>query len=819
MMDAEVSFLDRVEQIFHEALLEPAFETSEWLQLRCNGDPALVAEVASLLEHHRLATSEPHVSAPISPMAEVPNEMFGVYRPIRLIGRGGMSSVYLAERLDGLLDRNVALKVLGAHLAGAEFARRFQNEGQILAALRHPHITTVLDGGISASGHPYLAMEYVEGQSLDSYCDGHALDIQARLRLFLQVCDAVDYAHRNLILHRDLKPANILVTEGAHTGERIVKLLDFGTAALIAGGEEATATRARMLTPRYASPEYLRGERPGVAGDVFSLGVILYELLTGAWPFGKPDSVLSEFQRMVGDVSPAAPASALTAEASELRAQPQDRLRRTLAGDLSAIVLKALEYDPGRRYATVRELGADLERYLAGKPIEARPQTYAYRLGKFIRRRWLPVSAAALFVVGLSAAAAVAMLQARAANASARRTEVINQFFASMLSSAGNAPVFDPNSYTVAQLVEASEQRLEHQTGADELTLAILHRTLAQSLSNLSRFDQARRHMDRSLPVLRARGEERELAIALMVLGNIEDGQAHYDAGERAITESLVHLERLGSRADPDYLMNAKASLAIVLGFYTRKDPKRARQLMSEAIAIGNANPSLPRRQLAVAMGYSGGFLMEDRRFAEAETMLNNALATGRAEDPGGYWEMVPLLRLDSLARIRKNLPQAKAYAERMVDIAARSVGPNHPSVLIVRLNWADLAAQTGEVDRAVEVVNSAMPLIEKGFPAQSAEIWHDGMSASRVMRLAGRLDQAERYARESLNASRTWADSDARVADAWETLADVLLAEKKRADALTALDRAQTIYRKAGPAWQGNARVLDRRIAELRRQ
>ena len=207
---------------------------------------------------------------------------------------------------------------MAAHLAGDDFLRRFRTEAQFLASLEHPNIPTLLDGGVSPSGHPYLVVEYVEGETLDRYSDDRKLGIEARLRLFLQVCQAVDHAHRNLILHRDLKPANVLVTT-----DGVVKLLDFGTASLLEEGPSVTVTRARMLTPRYASPEQLRGERPGVTGDVFSLGVILYELLTGAWPFGDPDSVMSGLRRAAGHAAPTAPSSAVTAEAPALRSLGQ----------------------------------------------------------------------------------------------------------------------------------------------------------------------------------------------------------------------------------------------------------------------------------------------------------------------------------------------------------------------------------------------------------------------------------------------------------------------------------------------------------------
>ncbi len=387
----------QAEDLFHRALQQPEGERTTWL---CGqiADPAVLDEVKSLLASLQ---KQDQVSAPNwqplcpDPPTVLPADRFGAYRPVRLLGHGGMSAVYLAERADGRFERSVAVKVIAAHLASEDFLRRFESEGKLLAALDHPNIAGLMDGGISPAGQPYLILEYVEGDRLDRYCDVRKLSIAERLRLFRQVCDAVDYAHRNLILHRDLKPANILVT-----AEGIVKLLDFGTAALVCEDKDITVTRARMLTPRYASPEQLRGERPGVTGDVFSLGVILFELLTGAWPFGNPDSVLSELRRATGEGSPSALSSVVTPEAAELRVSNPERLRRTLQGDLSAIVSKALANDPAQRYGTVPQLVQDLSRYAEGQPVQA------------TRGRWLRSAAGAVRRRGLWPAGALVLLAA-----------------------------------------------------------------------------------------------------------------------------------------------------------------------------------------------------------------------------------------------------------------------------------------------------------------------------------------------------------------------------------------------------------------------
>ncbi|MBZ5601287.1 MAG: serine/threonine protein kinase [Acidobacteriia bacterium] len=401
--------MEQVESLFHHARgLSPDGSRHRWLEEHCGGDPGLLEEVVSLLEAH----AEMKDAAACTADAPLPSALFGSYRAVELIGRGGMSAVYRAQRVDGNFDQTVALKVMAAHLAGPEFLSRFQTERRLLASLGHNHITRLLDGGVSTAGDPYLITEYIDGELIDDFCDSRKLDVKARIRIFLQVCDAVDYAHRNLIVHRDLKPGNILVNS---QGE--AKLLDFGTASLLARQSDVTVTRLRMLTPRYASPEELRGERVNTSTDIFSLGVILYEQLTGAWPFGERSSMLSDLNRVAKDVIARPPSTAVTAACAEQRSVAPAELSRILKGDLSAVVLKTLEQEPGRRYGSARELAADLDRYLDGRPVQARPQTALYRGGKFLRRHWLPVTAAAVFVVGLLAATLIAWRQAQISRA------------------------------------------------------------------------------------------------------------------------------------------------------------------------------------------------------------------------------------------------------------------------------------------------------------------------------------------------------------------------------------------------------------------
>jgi non-specific serine/threonine protein kinase/serine/threonine-protein kinase len=324
---------------------------------------------------------------------------FGIYQATALLGRGGMGSVYLANRTDGVFTQQVAIKVLAQHLAGEDFEARFIVERQLLAQMQHPNIVRLLDGGISASGEPYLVTEFVDGVSLDQYCDQKQLPIPQRIRLFLEVCSAVEHAHQNLVVHRDLKPSNILVS----TKEGHLKLLDFGTAKLLKGPEESTVTEAMLLTPRYASPEQLRKDPITTRSDVYSLGMVLYELLSGQRPFGNTGEVVQELARAYQYSEGKALGQTVTGEDAAKRSTSESDLKRTLSGDLALICSKALDHDPARRYATARELASDLEAYLASKPISARPATALYRTQKYLRRNWPYVTAAALVLIAATA--------------------------------------------------------------------------------------------------------------------------------------------------------------------------------------------------------------------------------------------------------------------------------------------------------------------------------------------------------------------------------------------------------------------------------
>jgi len=336
-----------------------------------------------------------------------PGDRVGPYRLIRKLGHGGMAEVWLAERADGAFKREVALKLPMLSWRRQDLERRFARERNILASLEHTNIARLYDGGITDEGLPYLAMEYVPGQSLLAWCDAHHLGIRERLRLFMQVLDAVQYAHARQVIHRDLKPSNILVTEAGQ-----VRLLDFGIAKLLASEDhqtQLTQLYGQAMTPEYASPELVRGEAVQAASDIYSLGVALYELLAGARPYRlKQGASAVMLQQAVLTAVIAQPSTQVTEDACPARATTTRGLARRLKGDLDAIVMKALAKDPGQRYASASAMAEDIQRHLAGEPIEARPNRLSYRLGRFVLRNQKPIALAG--AAGLLFAAAIAVV-------------------------------------------------------------------------------------------------------------------------------------------------------------------------------------------------------------------------------------------------------------------------------------------------------------------------------------------------------------------------------------------------------------------------
>jgi serine/threonine protein kinase len=401
----------QIEAVFEQTLELPAEKRSGFLKHRCGGDQQLRREVESLLDSHARAgnfiDNRTHFYQEFDE-ADVPlPQLIGPYRIVRELGRGGMGAVYLAERADEQYQKQVAIKLIKRGMDTDSVLRHFRNERQILAGFDHPNIARLFDGGTTEDGLPYFVMEYIEGLPIDEYCNKHTLALPEYLRLFREVCAAVTYAHRHLVIHRDIKRTNILVT-----ADGVPKLLDFGIAKILQAGDGAlpfvTMTGMRLMTPETASPEQVRGEPVTTASDVYSLGVVLYELLTGRFPYRFSSQTPREIERAITEQAPEKPSTAVFKNQQSKIINP-----KFIRGDLDNIVLMALRKEPARRYQSVEQLSEDIRRHLETRPVLARADTVSYRAGKFIRRNKIALAAGSLILLSLVAGLIATTWEAR----------------------------------------------------------------------------------------------------------------------------------------------------------------------------------------------------------------------------------------------------------------------------------------------------------------------------------------------------------------------------------------------------------------------
>jgi serine/threonine protein kinase len=560
-MDVSDSLWPLAKAIVADALEQPESERAQFVEVRCSGHAELRREVHSLLDAHERSgrfIDEPFVPTVAAiddddaadPAALRTGTEVGSYRLLKEIGRGGMGTVYLAERADRAFDKHVAIKIVAGHVAPPELIRRFLEERRILATLDHTNIARVLDAGATGDGLPFVVMEYVDGTAIDVHCQDRQLAIRQRLRMFRQVCDAVHHAHQRLIVHRDIKPANILVT-----ADGVPKLLDFGIAKLLEEGRSRGDTAIRAFTPESASPEQLRSEPVTVTSDVYSLGALLYRLLTDQKVFDFSSSSDSEIVRMICEREPVAPSAA---------AAQSGRIGERIDRDLDWIALKALRKEPDRRYVSVAQLSEDCERYLTGKPVLAGPDTLGYRTTKFLRRHWVGASAAAAIVVTIAAAGTALWYSQQRAE---RRFNDVRQLANSLVGELYDSIAEVPGSTAARQLLVTRAlgylDALSREAGNDtslKVDLADAYQKIGDVqgnpyVANLGDVGGARasytKLVDLRSSIHEARGD-RQSAVALGMahsrLGDLDLAQAKYAEAVESYQRALAHLDEARGR-------------------------------------------------------------------------------------------------------------------------------------------------------------------------------------------------------------------------------------------------------------------------------
>lgn len=677
--------IQNIQELFGRALdLPPTVDRTAWLASQCSGNAELFAEVDSLLA----AYDETRKAVPLTAkdVAETPPSLprFGPYQCTEIIGSGGMGTVYSAHRDDGQYAQRVAIKVLRGSLRSEWYRNRFLAERQILARLNHPGIAKLLDGGVTADNEPYVVMELIDGQRIDAYCDSRRMPIAERLALFDRVLDAVNYAHRNMVLHRDLKPSNILITNDGDA-----KLVDFGTAKLMDADDTTTL---RALTPLYASPEQLRGEPAGAAGDVFSAGVVLVELCSGGYPFSQSSSFLAYVERARGDAKPHEPGALVTELAAQARGTSLSALRHQLKGDLGSILLKSLAGDPGERYPTVSALREDLIRYRDGRPVQAKPATLAYRATKFLGRNHWKVATAAVFVLGLSAATAFSSYQARVAGQQGRRAERINAFMNDMLGAANpswyNSLKKKGPNVTLLDVLEEMRGRIGLQFKDDPAAEVQLRRTIGKMYGVLGKHEEAQEQLQIALQRQLSLGtpDLPETAYLYWDLSDADFFSGRWAEGREHAGEAIRILTKTARPEDKRVLMGAYNHFAVNSDALGRPLPE-SEEAERRALALsrelyGDAGPT------PIALGTLGTFQLDEGKFEEAEASIREALRL--FQNTGGYERFGPLRDLGRICLAKEDYPCAKDRFRESLEIIRAARASTYPGPIELLLTLAE---------------------------------------------------------------------------------------------------------------------------------
>jgi len=770
-------------------------------------DPALADEISALL-----ALEDDTAGAWPPPLHEVQPALhegarLGPYRLERLIGEGGMGMVWAAKRADSGYQRRVALKLLHPGVADHRLRLRFSRERDILARLEHPNIARLLDAGVGEQGQPYLALEYVEGLSITDYCQQHALAIEARLVLFRQVCQAVSHAHANLIVHRDLKPTNILVTASGDT-----RLLDFGIAKLLDSPDGGGArTELRAFTLHYAAPEQVRGEPVTTRTDVYSLGVVLFELLAGTKPYRlQGDNPLAWEQAIVA-AEPLRPSQALlqASVGADIRLDLHRQARR-LRGDLDRIVLKALTKKPEHRYPSVEALSADLRRYLEGMPVQAQRQSVGYRLGKYVlRRRWwlLTGSLTSLVLLG---AAAISLRQARDAVHEAQRAQAMQDFVIGLFDSAGTASRGD--AFDTRKLLETGVSRGERELADQPLAHAELLGVVARLRIGLGDYDQALVLLQRAEALLQPR---RDVSPQLRLQIAAQHGRAlrMLDRGQ-ACARQLAPLEPLTRK-----VRGHNAEMAEFLSQYGRclrplGDRALARELFSRALArrqalhddAGVAESMLDLALLDTDMGREQDALNGYR------AALNHLYTHVGREHPLA----VDILRaLGAAWRVQGDTANAQADFQRALQLSERLNGPEHPVTLGLRRQLVALQVDLGRYALAAEQMQSLLARTTQAMGPQHRETGLAWNSSGIIAWERGDLATAQHDIEQALTIWRR-PEGARQLPGGLFNYGMVLYAAGQHAQALAALREARSLRIAAFGASHPLVGDADRMIGEV---
>ena len=794
-----------------------------WLASLREKEPGIAADLETLLAERQAIDDTGFLEGvvqvgmrPASP--SLSGQVLGAYRLLSLIGQGGMGSVWLAERCDGRFEGRAAVKLLNMAVMGRAGEERFRREGNILARLTHPNIARLTDAGVSPTGQPYLVLEHVDGQSIDAYCDQHALGIEARLRLFLDVLEAVAHAHANLVVHRDIKPGNVLVSVAGH-----VKLLDFGIAKLLEdeegppgatrSSEAAPLTRdAWAATPAYAAPEQVAGGIVTTATDVYALGVLLYVLLTGTHPAGAAAQSPLTLMHAIVDVEPRRPSDVVdlpeTREALTLHAArcgtTATRLRRVLRGDLDTIVAKALKKKSAERYASVTALADDIRRFLRNEPISARPDTLRYRAMTFARRHARGVAASAAVVVLLAAFTTYYTLRleterdrAQREAARARKTsEVLTGLLTSVDPYEIGASQINP---TLRGVLDAGSDQVQKELSAEPELQADMLTVLGRMYRRLGVFDKAQPLLEQALASGRAAygPEHVDIAQTLHDLGVVLADKGDYAGAAQRLEQALAMRRRLlgNDHADVAVTLSELGRVYQDLGFNQRAEPLHREALRVRQTVLGEED-----RETAVSLSDLASVLRLNGDLDGAEALLRQCLELNRKTRGEVHPNTSATLHdLALIAAARRDYAGAEATLRQALDITRKTLGEKHPVVATTLNSLSHVLVAQHRYDEAAGALQDALAIAGPALGRDHQLFAIYAINLASVQLARHQPVAAEELIREALpiragapgvvpGRRRTIAEDDWSLAAAKTLLGASLVAQRRYADAETVL-------------------------------
>ncbi len=791
----------QIEELFQAAKELAPDEQASFLDDRCVGDSELRREVESWLAAD--VGSDSFMMKPVAAEAAAVGEngsaslvgqRIGPYELFRKLGQGGMGSVYLAGRVDKEYHKRVTIKLINPGLDSEGILRRFRNERQILASLDHPNVARLHDGGTAENGLPYLVMEYIEGEPIDEYCDRQELDIDKRLELFADVCSAVSVVHQNTVVHRDIKPGNILVT-----ADGVPKLLDFGIAKLLnpeLSGQPVHLTgadRMRLMTRAYASPEQIRGEPITTASDVYSLGVLLYELLTGHPPYRLEDSRPAEIERVVCETEPVKPSTVVRRPLERPDEEPQppeklsrrrgsrpEKLSRRLKGDLDNIILKAMAKSPKRRYQSVEKLADDLKCYRLGLPVSAQASSWAYRSGKFVRRNKLGVAFVvllAVFAVTMTVLSFRLKRQVKIAANQTVRAEQVSGFLVDLFK------ISDPSeskgeTVTAREILDKGKEAIDQELSGEPEVRATLMQTMGSAYMGLGRYDVAKELIEEGLKIrLDIFGHDApQVAESLHAMAEALFTQGDYEASEDRFREALANRRRRLA-AQP---LDVAASLnGLALALRAQDEHEEAEERAREALAILRRFPDKP--ELAESLNALGSVFYSRGDWKEAEPLFREALEALRRIRGEVHPDVaVGLNNLAAVLARQAKYQEAEGMHREALQVRRRLFGNEHPEVANTLNNLAVTVQEQGRFEEAEELLRETLAMRRRQLGDQHPLVAKTMQNlAAAPLTSKGEYEVAEDLLREALALSRlAWGEEHQEVARILFNISGVLYAK-----------------------------------------